>query len=584
MNFIQIGMEDEGTNPDVPESGDDVNLQPNETQTAIDAVNNQDSTEPAKQLQVANYKEELAILQQQKANELPEGEDPANPAPENGPDDGVVESPANTEDTPIEEPNADDGEDDDNQEDGDDTSSEESTEEDAEPVNTDAEMGSSGVGKDEGQVAQEQYILEGHRMVAQALESIHVMGKYHDFITARSKLGGISQHTAKVVNNAFEHHALVCGYKPMTPTPAMEDFATYSGSLYSTQQLQIGIEGFLETVWQAIKKFFKSIWTWIMDMLTPKKQAPTMSPADKAARDKVVIELTKQNEKLQKTLDKIDVNRERDNARKGEAEAERLRREAKNATARLNQRLAAQLFKTSDKGSFSEISQNARMMSEVAQAAAKHAMALAKIVNLAGAAALGGRKLQPSELGIGKNSITGITFNQVQRGNKSALVEAHTDEIFGGIGARFMFAGTDVNAIGKTIGPVKVIQELGHQGFKITSVHEKSGFPTQMPVLEKSDLTSLREIVTEVAATFKGINVIQEHVTKVAGGIKELAEKQEPSSWQGLSKEDVAVLQMQLNFVGLIETNLVAGYKSFNDQVNNFKNAYMRLTEMYVSE
>ena len=90
--------------------------------------------------------------------------------------------------------------------------------------------------------------------------------------------------------------------------------------------------------------------------------------------------------------------------------------------------------------------------------------------------------------------------------------------------------------------------------------------------------------MTEVSATFKGLNVIQEQVTKIAGGIKEIAEKQEPASWLNLSKEDVALLQMQLNFVGLIETNLVAGYKSMNDQVNNFNNAYMRLTEMYASK
>ena len=577
MNFIQIAMEDENQNPNVPESGEDIDLKPSETEQAIDAVNNQDSTDPAKQLQVANYKEELAILQQQSDNAQVEGEEQSNTEAENGTDGGSTEATDNGEDTSNEESTTTENEGDDGEAKGD------ASEEDADPVNTDSEMGKEGVDKPQEQVAQEQYILEGQRAVHQALESIHVMGKYHDFLTARCKLGGISATTAKVIGHAFERHSLACGYKPMTPMPALESYSSYSGSALSSIELKVSIEGFMETVWQAIKKFFKSIWTWIIDLVSPKKSTVT-APADKRARDKVVQELLKQNEKLQKTIDRIDVAREREESRKGEAETERLRREARNATAKLNQKLAAQLFKTSDKGSFSEISQNSRMLSEVVNAAAKHTLALAKLITLSGTAALGGKVLQPSDLGVNKNSVAGITFNQVERANKSSLVEARTGEILGGIGARFMFAGSDVNAIAKTVGPVKVIQELGHQGFKIVSVHEKSGFPTQLPTLEKSDITSLREVVTEVSATFKGLNVIQEQVTKIAGGIKEIAEKQEPASWLNLSKEDVALLQMQLNFVGLIETNLVAGYKSMNDQVNNFNNAYMRLTEMYASK
>lgn len=578
MDFIQIGLEDE-SNP--PQSGEDVQLQPNETEQAAEAMQNLESTEPEKQIQVANYKEELAILQQQKANEQEEDPDASqdNPPAEGGEGGNENEPPENNEnEEPTETPAEGEEEGDDNE--GDD----ESSEEDTEPVNTDAEMGADGVDKPAEQVAQEQYIVQGQRMVSQALESVYVMGKYHNFLSKRCELGGINPHTAKVITNAFEHYAAQAGYNFAQPMPALESFGTYSGAANSSMELKIGIEGFLNDVWTAIKKFFKSIWTWLMDMLTPKKVESAGSPADRAARDKAVKALEAENAKLIKQLERVNAAREKDAAGKEEREQERLRREGREATARLNQKIAAQLFKTSDKGSFTEISLNARQLAEVVQFAAKYSQMLAKLINLAGAGALSGKQIPVGDLAISKNAIGGLTFNEVSRGNKSAVYVAATDEILGGLGTRFIFGGTDVTAIAKTIGAPKVIQELAQQGFKMTSVKDKSGFPTRLPELDSSERAALHSVVVEVSSAFKGVTVIQETASKLAKVIKDASEASEPASWQGLDKQSIAVLQMQLNFVGLLETNLVAGYKSMSDQVNNFKNAYMRLAAMYITE
>lgn len=570
MNFINIGMEEEATDA----SEQKVDLDPSETEQAVQAVQNQESTEPAKVLQVANYKQELAILQQQKANAAPEDGGEGGEGTEGGDDtttddtstDASGTEPSEGEDPPTEENVSED-----------DSSSE------AEPVNTDSELGEEAPDKPAEEVAQEQYIVEGQQKVYAALESVFVMGKYHDFLSKREQLGGIDKHAARVVTNAFEHHALACGYKIATPTPALESYSNYTGAILGTTELKVAIEGFLDTVWEAIKKFFKSIWTWIMDLLSPKKST-NASPADKRARDKAIVELEQQNQKLAKQLEAVEKLREKDNDRKGEIEAEKLRRESREASVKINKKIASMLFKTSDKGSFTEISQNVRMMSEVTAAAVKYATALAKVMQLAGVKSLNGELVEIVDLSVNKNAIGGISFNEQNRDSKSAVFEAITDEILGGVGARFVFAGTDATAIAKTVGTPRVIQELGHQGFKMVSVHDKSGFPTQLPDLNKAELANLRQIVVEVDASYKGLSVIQETVVKLSDIIKKNSESAQPASWNNLSKQTIAQLQMQLNFVGLMETSLVVGYKSLSDQANNFKNAYIQLTNYFIAD
>lgn len=574
MNFINFGLEDEGTENETPKTGDDINLNPNEAEQAAQAIENQDSTEPAKVLQVANYKEELAILQNQADNGQTGDKDQDNTDGNNENQDGNDTPDADTS-TENEETQTDEGEENQNSED---------EEEPEDPPPADAEMGEEAPGKTDGEVAQEQFILEGHKSVAQALESIQVMGKYHDYISKRSDLSGLSPLAAKNISTAFEHHANLCGWqKPVTGMPALESFGSYSASLVATGELKIAIEGFLDTVWTAIKKFFKSIWTWIMDVLTPKKAATTV-PADRATRDKAMRELEATNAKLLKTIESIDRAREKDQARKDEAELSRLRQEAREREAKLGQRIAAQLFKTSDKGSFSEISLNARQMAETIEATVKMAKALAGIMTAAGSGALTGKVVRASDVGIQKNSIAGITFNQLNRANQGVTLEAITDEIMGGIGARFVFAGTDTEAVSKTKGLNRALQELGHQGFKMVGVKEKSGFPSRMPTLDQSDVAHIRKIAQEVDSSYKSLNMVQETVTKMASLIKSQTEGSEPPTWRNLSKEQISTLQMQLNLVGLLETNLVAGYKSTSDFVNNFRNGYIRMAAMIAPE
>ena len=230
------------------------------------------------------------------------------------------------------------------------------------------------------------------------------------------------------------------------------------------------------------------------------------------------------------------------------------------------------------------MSQNARMLSEVIIAAGNLSKQLMGAAVLASRSSVAGVRAPLDRLGISKSSVTSVTFNEVQRGNKSSLVEAKTDEILGGIGARFTFAGTDVKAIAKTVGEGKVLQELGHQGFRMTSVKEKSGFPQQLPQLERPDLQLLSGIVVDVDKAYKALTVIQDFIVSVAGELKKTIEATEPVAWQNLSKQDIAVMQAQLNFSGLLETSLATGYRSMSDQVNNFRNAYVRLTQLYVSE
>ena len=66
MRFFNLGLEDEKQeNTEQPP----VELEPNTVDKAINAVDNADSTEPEKVIEIANYKEELAAIRAKRKEE-----------------------------------------------------------------------------------------------------------------------------------------------------------------------------------------------------------------------------------------------------------------------------------------------------------------------------------------------------------------------------------------------------------------------------------------------------------------------------------------------------------------------------------
>ncbi len=576
MRFVQIATEDEsqqGKDPVEP-----ANLNPNEAEKAAEAIENQDSTEPEKVLQVANYKEELGKLLSQKGND-DTAEDPGTG--DAGGESGDPDSSGET----SEEPAA-DGSDDTPADDGsaEEDPPEDLSEEDTEPVDAEAELGEEGAGKSDEQVAQEQFIAQGHKMASEGLESITVMRRYHSMLTDASKLGGISQHTAKVITQAFEHHCSLVGYQPKERTPALEDFCGYTSAYQATRQLTVAIEGFIDTVWQSIKKFMKAVWQWIVDLLNGGKgntTNPVAHPQSKQDRSKAVKNLEAQIKLLEEQLDQTNKLRAKDQERfKGQEDAAK---KAQASERELSRRLAMMIFRSTDKGTALELQTNARELNNAMVAADAVIFRINLIVPLLAMHTLNGKIPRPDELVLGKQLASSLKTTVVKSGS-NPVTESISDEIVGGSAMRFMFGASDLKGYDDRKTRVRLITDLGRQGFRVVTAQSKGNFPSAVPPLEKPLLVSLNVILKEIEDLYNRLNSLQATITDFAGVAKEVSEGREiPTSWKNLDNESLAIVQAQINFIGLIETNAVAGYKSVSDLVNNYKNGIERLTKLYIT-
>lgn len=556
MRFINISLENEDPNPE------EINLDPNETKEAAQAVENKDSTEPKRVLQVANYKEELAKLL-------------ANSKDEENSSEQTTEEP-NTEADPVEEPSG-DGSTEEEPEQEPTEEVEESSEEQKDPT---TEMGKDGPGKSDEQVAQEQYIVSGLRKATEGLEAIETMSKYHALLERRSKLGGVTTATAKLITTSLEYYSEKVGYSLKNKVPALESFNSYSGSANSSRELKVAIEGFLDGIWQAIKKFFMSVWRWISDLLTGKKagsKESTTQPQTKEARNKAEEQLKAQIVTLEEKLKNKDKLREKDEERKKTAEADKERYE-------LNKRIASSLFRSTDKGSLNELLLNVRSLCDAIKAITQYSDKTANTCKEIFMSVGHGKPVEIDKFAFMQSNFTSVNYRTIKRVGTTATVEAFTDEIVGGSVVRFVFADPDFTGHIAIRGANRVVSELGSQGFKFVSSGYKGNYPNFLPRLEKDDLRVMHDILAEISTYHENLNKLQLDLQAIGMIVKQIAnDNSQPSEWNNLQPSAISTLKAQLNFIGIIETTFVSGYESAKIQIDNYRNNFSKLMARFSS-
>lgn len=555
MRFINIAVEDENQtgNEQTPEP---VDLNPNSTEQAVAAVNNQDSTEPRKVLQVANYKEELAIINAQNKENNDEDQNLDNTNTENtdeNPGDNGTE-PSSSDDTGT-------GEDENTEPEGN-----EDTTKDEEPETPEPD--------DESEtVAQEQYYVKGFKEVDVAIESMKVMSKYYDMLEKKSHLGGVNQQTARVITQALEYHSAQCGYKTKN-VPALESYGSYTSAYQSSKELKVSVEGFLNDVWEAIKKFFRGLYNWVMDLLGGNKSSSggSVRPNSKETRDK---ELEKHKAVIEKLEAKVANNerlREKDEERKKEREIQELKED-----------IAKYIFKTTDKGSVAELHNNVKMMKDVLQAVKAYTRAATLLGAQAQHACQNGAIVDFHSFRLEKSAIPSIHLEKYDSG-KELTYEARTGEIVGGIEVLFVFTTDNLSKYVNGKFTAETIRRIGGDlSYRATAIrNNRSNYPKNIPQLDKSAVEEFKVLSKELAVCFDELTKTQEMIKILAENAKTLFEKSQPASWNNVDKYKLAMLKEQANIAGKLEMNLTSGYVSVNSQVNNYSTGLQKLYSLYI--
>lgn len=552
MRFIQIGLEDDASKQEV------VDLDPNETSKAIEAVENKDSTEPAKVLQVANYKEELAVLRaKNKADEGGETTgDESNNSDDTNADDGNISS-GSDDSTGDGLPKTDDK---DGKTDVQDTSSE-----DVEQTPGTTEMGKDAPGKSDTEVAQEDFLVQGHRMALEALDSMQEMSKYLDMIKRRSKLGGISPPTAKIIFNALESHSLRCGYDlDKTKVPSLESYGSYNGADQSTRELSVAIEGFLSSIWDAIKKFFKSIWKWVVDLLSGKKGSTPDSiarPQTEPTRNAAIRDLETKLDVLKKKLDKAE-----------EVQAK--------LNVKLPKNVAKALFKNKDKGTFKEAFENGETLASVAESFAMLAKFFQQGSQQFSPGVISGKTNGLQIMMATKDNLGSINLGrfEVVPGSNQLLIEYSTEEITNGVHARFTLSGPNKGLYQTTNAHATSL--LGKQGLSFVS-DKKEQNEISLPDFDKGSLDNLNMIVNEIKKCYNSISDANKFLKSWADFIKKFTEDDIPDTWLGLDNAIITDLKAQVTLIGALELSLSAGYMKLENQVNVYKDGIDKLVTIY---
>ena len=179
MRLFNLGLEDENQkNTEQPS----VDLEPNTVDKAIKAVDNADSTEPEKVIEIANYKEELAAIRAKRKEEDGDTESDDTTSTNNdgdGDGDAGLDNGASAEDADA---------------------SNEDTEQENQEDDNEEEKADDG---DSSSESEEEVATEGIKSVYAALESILEMSKFKDLLDRKSSLGGVNQATGFIISNAF---------------------------------------------------------------------------------------------------------------------------------------------------------------------------------------------------------------------------------------------------------------------------------------------------------------------------------------------------------------------------------------------
>ncbi|MEG3033991.1 MAG: hypothetical protein RR877_00690 [Aurantimicrobium sp.] len=285
--FLSIATEDE-----TPADGGlaDPNGKPDELEKANDMVQNEDSTDPAKVVKIANYKEELAALQEQQEAAGDETTDPTNPTGDAGA----------TEDTGSAEGEGDAA----NAEGSDDP---ESTDED---VSTDESSGDEDeANAEDGEVDEEGLSDDDAEQLTEATESYATLTRLRKVIHSAKERNNFSNTALEMFSISVESIKTRLGITHETKyeMPAMEDLSGFTARQKYTDAMVVAFEGIVSDVWEAIVRMFRALTGWIKDFFFKKDKSVRGAREDlkamEASNKSLIKGLEKKEELKGKTKD-----------------------------------------------------------------------------------------------------------------------------------------------------------------------------------------------------------------------------------------------------------------------------------------
>ena len=251
--FLSIATEE-----DIPAEGGlvDPNGKPDELEKANDMVQNEDTTDPAKVVKIANYKEELAALKEQ---QQAQGDETTDPTDSTG-DAGSAEDTGSTE--------------------GKGDGSDAETSDDAESTDEDVSSDESAGGEDEAnakdsEVDEEGMTDEDAGQLTEATECYTALTKLRKVILSAKERNNFSNTALEMFNISVESIKTRLGmdHSQKYEMPAMEDLGGFTARQKYTDALVVAFEGIVNDVWQAIVRMFKALSDWIKDFFFNKQKS-----------------------------------------------------------------------------------------------------------------------------------------------------------------------------------------------------------------------------------------------------------------------------------------------------------------------
>lgn len=554
--FIRVSLEDNENTED----SEKVNLEPNKTEQAIEAVEGKESTDPEKVIKVANYTEELAKIRQKNKEE-------------------------NNEQEPAEDSNQDQSESD-NAEGEDNENTDDNSEENNEEENssddgdTDAKSQESSDGDEE--VAMEHYIQQNMKQAYIAVESLTMLGKYKDMLERKLKVGGINQATALVIQNNIQVCADRVGFTFKKQLPALETYTGFTSNTINTRELNYSLESLISGIWEAIKKFFKSVWNWILEILGIRKKSndsgKTISTKEeRTKREEAAIQAAKN---LEEKLKKIDLARERDNEKNKKA-----------IQTELSESIANHLFCSNDVGTFAEIVVNGDNILNGLKVCEDFIKTIQQI-NDNNLPLIYDQFQEPAlqDYCIKKDIIGPLKIRETIKGNGISSWIFITEEIVGGVG--FEFNLSDPSVIVREAASLKAkegfLQDIKAQTFGLAKVNvrNKNNNKKKVPLLDQNERSNLQNIVKNI----KDQNMILSNALKMledlAANVKQISDLGDPVSWTNQQNtpgynEKVAYMKKLLVVSGEFATNLLPPIQKLDKLVANFADNFAKIDNLY---
>lgn len=554
--FIRVSLEDNENTED----SEKVNLEPNKTEQAIEAVEGKESTDPEKVIKVANYTEELAKIRQKNKEE-------------------------NNEQEPAEDSNQDQSESD-NAEGEDNENTDDNSEENNEEENssddgdTDAKSQESSDGDEE--VAMEHYIQQNMKQAFIAVESLTMLGRYKDMLERKLKVGGINQATALVIQNNIQVCADRVGFTFKKQLPALESYTGFTSNTINTRELNYSLESLISGIWEAIKKFFKSVWNWILEILGIRKKTngsgKTMSTKEeRTKREEAAIQAAKN---LEEKLKNIDLARERDKEKNKKA-----------IQTELSESIANHLFCSNDVGTFAEIVVNGDNIINGLKVCEDFIKTIQQI-NDKNLPLMYYQFQEPAlqDYCIKKDIIGPLKIRETIKGNGRSSYIFITEEIVGGVG--FEFNLSDPSVIVREAASLKAkegfLQDIKAQTFGLAKVNvrNKNNNKKKVPLLDQNERSNLQNIVKNIKDQNILLSNAQKMLEDLAADVKKISDLGEPDSWTNQQNtpnynEKVAYMKKLSLVSGVFATNLASPILKLDKLVANFADNFTKIDNLY---